>query len=177
MFYRSMHRLQQHAQATAAELLSKAIATIDADMQPSSLMSPLMPAAIIDAQSHLLPFEERLLDVVQHGHLHQISQRPRLDLRYENEVADVARARRLDKGALVHLASHSECWQRQTLSGVIPKKVLARFSEDDYGIYENLVYARLLDKNRAPFVGPPVSPEGPAGNPESGAGVLSVKRD
>ncbi|MFU3617661.1 hypothetical protein [Pseudomonas paraeruginosa] len=138
--------LPQHAQATAAELLSKAIATIDADMQPSSLMSPLMPAAIIDAQSHLLPFEERLLDVVQHGHLHQISQRPRLDLRYENEVADVARARRLDKGALVHLASHSECWQRQTLSGVIPKKVLARFSEDDYGIYENLVYARLLDK-------------------------------
>ena len=50
------------------------------------------------------------------------------------------------KGALVHLASHSECWQRQTLSGVIPKKVLARFSEDDYGIYENRVYARLLDK-------------------------------
>lgn len=32
------------------------------------------------------------------------------------------------------------------MSGVIPKKVLARFSEDDYGIYENRVYARLLDK-------------------------------
>ena len=46
----------------------------------------------------------------------------------------------------MHLASHSECWQRQTLNGVIPKKVLARFSEDDYGIYENRVYARLLDK-------------------------------
>ncbi|MEN1395689.1 hypothetical protein AAIH23_36415, partial [Pseudomonas aeruginosa] len=57
-----------------------------------------------------------------------------------------ARARRLAKGALVYLASHSECWQRQTLSGVIPKKVLARFSEDDYGIYENRVYARLLDE-------------------------------
>ncbi|MGV8863182.1 MAG: hypothetical protein ACOH2T_18705 [Pseudomonas sp.] len=135
---------QEHA--TANELLCKAIATIDTGMQQSSLMSPLMPAAIIDAQSHLLPFEERLLDVVQQGHLHQISQRPRLDLHYEEEVADVARARRLAKGALVHLASHSECWQRQTLSGVIPKKVLARFSEDDYGIYENRVYARLLDK-------------------------------
>lgn len=138
--------LPQQAQATAAELLCKAIATIDADMLQFSLMSPLMPAAIIDAQSHLLPFEERLIDVVQQGHLHQISQRPRLDLHYEDEVADVARARRLAKGALVYLASHSECWQRQTLSGVIPKKVLARFSEDDYGIYENRVYARLLDE-------------------------------
>ena len=138
--------MPQQAHVAQSDLLSKAIATIDADMQRSELMSPLMPAAIIDDQSHLLPFEERLLDVVQQGHLHQISQRPRLDLHYEDEVADVARARRLSKGALVHLASHSECWQRQTLSGVIPKKVLARFSEDDYGIYENRVYARLLDK-------------------------------
>ncbi|MDH1107154.1 hypothetical protein N5C55_03810 [Pseudomonas otitidis] len=139
--------LPQQAQTAATELLYKAIETIDADVQQQpALMSPLMPAAIIDAQSHLQPFEECLLDVVQQGHLHQISQRPRLDLHYEDEVTDVARARRLAKGALVHLASHSECWQRQTLSGVIPKKVLARFSEDDYGIYENRVYARLLDK-------------------------------
>lgn len=138
--------MPQQGQATNAELLLKAITTIDVELQQSELMSPLMPAAIIDDQSHLLPFEERLLDVVQQGHLHQISQRPRLDLHYEDEVADIARARRLAKGALVHLASHSECWQRQTLSGVIPKKVLARFSEDDYGIYENRVYARLLDK-------------------------------
>lgn len=139
--------LPQQAQTAATELLYKAIETIDADVQQQpSLMSPLMPAAIIDAQSHLQPFEECLLDVVQQGHLHQISQRPRLDLHYEDEVTDVARARRLAKGVLVHLASHSECWQRQTLSGVIPKKVLARFSEDNYGIYENRVYARLLDK-------------------------------
>lgn len=137
----------QQAQANNTDLLFKAIATIDVEMQRrSELISPLMPASIIDDQSHLLLFEERLLDVVERGHLHQISQRPRLDLHYEDEVADIARARRLAKGALVHLASHSECWQRQTLSGVIPRKVLARFSEDDYGIYENRVYARLLDK-------------------------------
>ncbi|MFP3441385.1 hypothetical protein R0K18_27020, partial [Pantoea sp. SIMBA_133] len=30
--------------------------------------------------------------------------------------------------------------------GVIPKRVKARFSEDDFNIYENRVYARLLDK-------------------------------
>ena len=136
----------QKTLAAATELLSKVITTIDAEAQLAPLKSPLMPASIIDAKSHLQPFEVRLLDVVKQGHLHHISQRPRLDLHYEDEVADIGRARRLAKGALVHLASHSECWQRQTLSGVIPKKVLARFSEDDYGIYENRVYARLVDK-------------------------------
>lgn len=138
--------LSPQAQSAQIETLCKAVAAIDIGLSQDPLMSPLMPATIIDTQSNLLPFEKHLLDVVKQGHLHQISQRPRLDLRYEDEVADVARARRLAKGALVHLASHSELWQRQTLSGVIPKKVLARFSEDDYGIYENRVYARLLDK-------------------------------
>lgn len=137
--------LPQQSNATNAELLLNALTTIDAEVQQAELMSPLMPAKIIDGQSHLLPVEKCLFDVVQQGHLHQISQRPRMDLHYEDEVSDIARAKRLAKGALVHLASHSECWQRQTLSGVIPKKVLARFSEDDYGIYENRVYARLLD--------------------------------
>jgi len=133
--------------AASADLLFKAIATIDADSKErKALISPLMPATIIDGQGHLQSFEERLLEVVKKGHLHRVSQRPRMDMHYEDEVTDIARARRLSKGALVHLASHSECWQRQTLNGVIPRKVLARFSQDDYGIYENRVYARLLDK-------------------------------
>jgi hypothetical protein len=101
--------MPKQAQASNLDLLFKAIETISLEMQQrSELISPLMPADIIDDQIHLLLFEERLLDVVQRGHLHQISQRPRLDLHYEDEVADIARARRLAKGALVHLASHSE---------------------------------------------------------------------
>ncbi|MEI7349432.1 hypothetical protein [Pectobacterium parmentieri] len=117
----------------------------DADGDISTL-SPLMPAAIVDYKSRLLPFEEELLRVVLRGHLQQISQHPRLDLHYQDEVADIARVRRLAKGALVHLASHSGCWQGQTLGGVIPKRILAQFSEDDFNTYENRVFARLLDK-------------------------------
>ncbi|WP_349618177.1 hypothetical protein [Azotobacter salinestris] len=138
--------LPEKSLAAKIELFSKVLETLDGSFVDGSLQSPLMPAAVIDDQSHLLPFEVQLLEVVKKGHLHHISTRPRLDLHYEDEVADIARAKRLAKGALVHLASHSECWQRQTLSGVVPKKVLARFSEDDYNIYENRVYARLLDK-------------------------------
>lgn len=139
--------MPQQVDSASAELLFKAITTIDADLQQGGVaVSPLMPAAIVDDQGHLQPFEKRLQEVMAAGHLHRISHRPRLDMHYEDEVTDIARARRLSKGALVHLASHSECWQRQTLSGVIPRKVMARFSQDDYGIYENRVYARLLDK-------------------------------
>ncbi|MCY9824127.1 hypothetical protein [Aeromonas media] len=134
-------------QEDETRLLEEAIIALSAGVNSDiSVLSPLMPAAIVDRQSILLPSEQALLAVVQQGHLQQISQRPRLDLHYQDEVADVARARRLAKGVLIHLASHSECWQRQTFGGVVPKQVLAQFSEDDFNIYENRVYARLLDK-------------------------------
>tara|TARA_R110002167_G_C12704686_1_gene654216 strand:+ start:10786 stop:12726 length:1941 start_codon:yes stop_codon:yes gene_type:complete len=132
--------LFQNAILTLGETLAKQQSTD----QP--LLSPLLPAAVIDAELDLLPVEKTLQIVLEKGHLHEIAHHPRLDIRYVEETTDVARAKRLAKGALVHLASHSECWQRQTLSGVVPKKVKARFSEDDYQIYENRVFVRLVDK-------------------------------
>jgi hypothetical protein len=137
--------LFQNAILTLGETLIKQENSINpnADLK---LLSPLLPAAVINAELDLLPVEKTLQTVLEKGHLHEIAHHPRLDVRYVEEITDVARAKRLAKGALVHLASHSECWQRQTLSGVVPKKVKARFSEDDYQIYENRVFARLIDK-------------------------------
>ena len=108
--------------------------------------SPLMPAAIISEQGHVNALEQQLAEVLKAGHLHSIAKRPRIDLKYEETVTDVSRARRLTSSTYTHLASHSECWQSMSLLGVRPRKVLARFSEDDYSIYENRVYARLLDE-------------------------------
>ena len=131
---------------TDIDLFNSAITTIGKQLEENNaLISPILPAAVVDSESHLLPLEKQLEETLDKGHLHQISRNPRLDIRYDEEVTDVARAKRLAKGALVHLASHSEDWQRQTLSGIVPKKVKARFSEDDFNIYENIVYARLLD--------------------------------
>ncbi|ENM5790757.1 hypothetical protein V4V45_002624 [Vibrio mimicus] len=129
-------------------LFNNAIRTICKQLKNDTddLISPMLPASVISSESDLLPVEKMLLQVLDEGHLHQISQRPRLDIKYNEEVTDASRAKRLAKGALVHLASHSECWQRQTLSGVVPKKVLAQFSDDEFNIYENCIYARLLDK-------------------------------
>ncbi|WP_020655817.1 hypothetical protein [Massilia niastensis] len=111
-----------------------------------ALPSPLLPTALINEESHANDLERMLGDVLTAGHLHTISKRPRIDLRYDETVTDVSRARRLTNKTYTHLASRSECWQRQTLQGIQPKRVLARFSEDEYAIYENVVYARLLDK-------------------------------
>ena len=108
-------------------------------------VSPMLPAEMA-AQCALEELERDLAAVLRDGHLHSISDRPRRDLRYDDLVAPVARARRLATSALSHLASHSDCWQQRTLSGVQPRKVLARFSEDDYAIYENRLYKRLLDR-------------------------------
>ncbi|MEY8200146.1 MAG: hypothetical protein RPS47_12960 [Colwellia sp.] len=139
--------LPKKDKSTNIDLFSDAITTIGKKLDDrNELPSPMLPAAVINSESHLLPLEMRLERVLDKGHLHQISQNPRLDIRYDEEVIDVARAKRLAKGALVHLASHSECWQRQTLNGIVPKKVKARFSEDDLNIYENRVYSRLLDE-------------------------------
>jgi len=128
-------------------LVADAVTTIARLMSAGeSFPTPLLPTAMISEQSDLSELEQLLEEVISAGHLHSISKRPRIDLRYEESVTEVSRARRLTNKTYTHLASHSECWQRQTLSGVQPKRVKAKFSEDDYAIYENLVYARLLDQ-------------------------------
>lgn len=134
------------ALAAKVELFGDAITTI-AGLMSSEVdkPSPLLPAAMVNEQTQVTLLEQMLGEVLQAGHLHSISKRPRIDLKYEESVTEISRARRLTNGTYTHLASHSECWLRQTLSGVQPRKVLARFSEDDYSTYENRVYARLLD--------------------------------
>lgn len=128
------------------ELFRDAISTIAGLMDGGvERPSPLLPGAMVNEQSQETSLERMLENVLRTGHLHSISIRPRIDLKYEDLVTDVSRARRLSNASYTHLASHSECWQRQTLSGVQPRRVLARFSEDEYSTYENRVYARLLD--------------------------------
>lgn len=132
---------------TEAGLASEAIVAIYGKIQEAGTkpVSPMLPAEMA-AQCELVELERDLADVLRSGHLHSISDRPRQDLRYDDLIAPVARARRLATSALSHLASHSDCWQQRTLSGVKPRKILARFSEDDYAIYENRLYKRLIDR-------------------------------
>lgn len=130
-----------------SDLATEAIISINGKIAHSrdSIVSPMLPAELA-AQCTLDELEKDLASVLRNGHFHSISDRPRRDLRYDDLVAPVSRARRLATSALNHLASHSDCWQQRTLSGVQPRKVLARFSEDDHAIYENRLFKRLIDR-------------------------------
>lgn len=130
-----------------AELSAEAIIAIAENISQDiqGYVSPMLPAEMA-VQCELDQLERTLEAVLREGHLQSISERPRRDLRYDDSIAPVARARRLATTALSHLASHSDCWQQRTLSGVLPRKILSRLSEDDFSIYENRLYKRLLDR-------------------------------
>jgi len=124
------------------ELLGLALSTL-VRAPEGEHFSPLMPASCGELAE--LEELERVL-VKRIAHLREIDARPRMSMRYETEVAPLSRVRKLAPGALHHLATHSKDWHRRTLSGIVPKRVLGLFSEDDLGIYENRIYARLLEK-------------------------------
>ncbi|WP_295543803.1 hypothetical protein [uncultured Thiohalocapsa sp.] len=128
------------------QLALDALSAIDArtELAEARWPSPLLPAEL-GQQSEPNRLDALLDEVFERGHLDAIAIRPRLSMRYETELLPVDRARRLDTGFQRHLAAHSECWAARTLSGVVPKTVLARISDDDADIYEHRVYARLLD--------------------------------
>lgn len=108
-------------------------------------LSPLIPAELGEL-ADLNDLEKTLDFVIERGHLDEIARRPRFGMHYEAEVAPLSRARRMAPNVESYLASHSEDWHHRTLSGVLPKRILALFSEDEWAIYENRVFARLLDR-------------------------------
>lgn len=79
------------------------------------------------------------------GVLFQINGSPRMSMRYDTELLPTSRVKRYANNYQAHLVAHSECWQQRTVVGIIPKKLMAKVSEDEVAIYENIVYARLID--------------------------------
>ena len=116
------------------------------DLSSSLLPSPLIPGQLFTEEGELNDLETKLQNVLEKGHLHEISRRPRYDMRYDELVQPVSRAKRLASSSHRHLAAHSECWQRRTLTGIQPKKIMGLVSEDEFNLYENRVFSRLLDQ-------------------------------
>ena len=115
------------------------------DCDKEVLFSPLLPPEMADALE-LNELDEVLQEIISRGHLDEIVRRPRYSMKYESELVHVSRVRRTATGALDRLASRSEDWHRRTISAVLPKRLLALLSDDDWSIYENKVFARLLDR-------------------------------
>ncbi|RRD90228.1 hypothetical protein [Conchiformibius steedae] len=132
-------------QLTEFDCITHAVKLIAQNYQKNASRSPLMPPELAQ-QAILLDLENELAEILAKGHLHAIALHPRLDVHYQDNVVALPRAKRLAKSALTHLSSHSDCWQRRTITGILPKKILAEFSEDFYEIYENRLYKCLLDR-------------------------------
>lgn len=109
------------------------------------LPSPLLPPEMADALE-LNQLDKVLGEIVERGHLDEIVRRPRYSMKYESELVDVSRVRRMAPGALERLAARSEDWHRRTITAVLPKRLMSMVSDDEWDIYENKVFARLLDR-------------------------------
>lgn len=128
---------------TELEIIESVILAYQEAVNLGKDSSFLIPDKLL-ARFELTKFDELLVDVLKKGHLQEIARRPRMELIYEEHLVPVSRAKKVAGSANAHLASHSECWQTRTLTGVIPKQILALESEDQLNIYENRVYVKLL---------------------------------
>ncbi len=103
---------------------------------------PLMPPSdeVLDETEMEQELKKRL------GHLEAVCRRPRTHLHLEEERQLVARCRRPSPRAPMELAARSEDWERRTLWGVRPKRVLGMVREDLYDLYENRLTVALVDR-------------------------------
>lgn len=118
--------------------------SLDATWKDWSEQSPLAPK--IAEHIRIRPFdtllEERLV------FLEEVCRSPRSHLRIDLDLEPITRARRVARQAIVRLASHREDWDRPTVLGVRPKRVLCLVPEEEYDLYENRLAARLVDHIR-----------------------------
>jgi hypothetical protein len=71
--------------------------------------------------------------------------KPIINLTDTSDVLPVETVRTINQSTLTHLASHTENVANITRRGVKPRKLLTRIYEDDYSIYENVIFCNLVD--------------------------------
>ncbi len=75
----------------------------------------------------------------------RIFSKPIINLKDSDDVLPVETVRVINQETLTHLANHAQNVANLTSRGVKPRKLLTRIYEDDYGIYENLIFCNFID--------------------------------
>ena len=70
---------------------------------------------------------------------------PITHLRDVGEIMPVESVRVVNNRTIVHASAHSELWDTITEDGMRPRKLLTVSYEDNYSIYENVVFVRTVD--------------------------------
>lgn len=77
--------------------------------------------------------------------LKRIFAAPIIRLRDSGEILPVEAVRVVNSKTLAHISVHSELWSDIKDDKLIPRKLMTVRQEDDYAIYENIVFARTVD--------------------------------
>ncbi len=72
--------------------------------------------------------------------------KPIVVLKDSDDVLPVENARIINQSTFLHLANHTHNVSNLTKRGVKPRKLLTRIYEDDYGIFENVVFCNFIDE-------------------------------
>lgn len=75
----------------------------------------------------------------------RIFAQPFIHLKERNVILPVESVRVVNYDTLNHIASHSELWSDVKNGEIKPDKLLTQTYEDNYGIYENLVFCKVVD--------------------------------
>ncbi|MDE7107018.1 MAG: hypothetical protein K2O39_01710, partial [Clostridiales bacterium] len=75
----------------------------------------------------------------------RIFAQPFIHLKQRNVILPVESVRTVNNDTLNHIATHSELWADVKNGEIKPDKLLTITYEDNYGIYENLVFCKQVD--------------------------------
>jgi predicted RNA-binding Zn-ribbon protein involved in translation (DUF1610 family) len=78
--------------------------------------------------------------------LKRIFQKPIIALTDSDDVLPVETVHIINQASLHHLQNHAENVEDITEKGIKPRKLLTRIYEDDYSLYENLVFCEVIDE-------------------------------
>ena len=90
---------------------------------------------------------EKILDKIIKAlpSLKRIFSRPIVRLKDTQEIVPVENAHIINSETLAHLSLHTELWADVGDEGVVPKKLMTVGRAETYRIYENLVFASVID--------------------------------
>lgn len=77
--------------------------------------------------------------------LRHIFAAPIIRLRDSGEILPVEAVRVVNNKTLAHISVHSELWEDVRDGQLIPRKLMSVRQEDDYALYENIIFARTVD--------------------------------
>ena len=77
--------------------------------------------------------------------LKRIFAKPITRLKDVTNVLPVEAVHVINNQTMVHISRHTELWGNVSKEGLKPRKLMTLAHEEDYKIYENLVFTRLID--------------------------------